>query len=154
MKEFFVNGNLIMVDDADAPLVESVKWHIGGAHPGYPGYVKGRIGGKLVSLHRVITQAPTGVHVDHINRNPLDNRRENLRFVSRSQNMANSRLHKNNKLGVRGVRLDKHGWYHTECKKNGIRYRKAFRDLETASTWVKEKLIELHGEYSSLDGCL
>ena len=41
-------------------------------------------------MHREIMEAKRGIIVDHINRNGLDNRKENLRFVSRSQNAMNS----------------------------------------------------------------
>jgi hypothetical protein len=40
-------------------------------------------------MHRMITRAPQGIQVDHINRNRLDNRRENLRFVTDSQQSIN-----------------------------------------------------------------
>lgn len=48
--------------------------------------------GKTVSIrmHRVVVGYYGGLDVDHINRDPLDNRRANLRIVTRSQNILNS----------------------------------------------------------------
>lgn len=40
-------------------------------------------------LHRLLAKAKNGIEVDHINRNPLDNREDNLRWVTHKQNSYN-----------------------------------------------------------------
>lgn len=58
---------------------------------------------KLILLHRYITDAPKGMLVDHINGNTLDNRRENLRICTKSENNWNrffESRNKSNKIGV------------------------------------------------------
>lgn len=61
-----------------------------------PFYLNRRTGYATVSLrpyfpvHRlVLSEVPAGYEVDHINRNKLDNRKENLRVVTKSQNTHN-----------------------------------------------------------------
>lgn len=44
-------------------------------------------------------------HIDHINRDKSDNRIKNLREVSRSCNIRNSKIRKDNKSGIKGVTL-------------------------------------------------
>jgi len=44
--------------------------------------------------------------IDHINRDASDNRIVNLRNVTRSQNMQNNGVQKNNTSGIRGVSFD------------------------------------------------
>jgi hypothetical protein len=51
-------------------------------------------------------QSPPDI-VDHKNRNPSDNRWENLRAATPSQNCANAGLRSNNSHGFQGVRLDR-----------------------------------------------
>jgi hypothetical protein len=58
---------------------------------------------KTIYLHRFITNAPPGYSVDHINRNPLDNRDENLRIVTHAENLQNQKVRVDNRTGYRGV---------------------------------------------------
>lgn len=56
-------------------------------------------------LHRLILNPPDDLYVDHINGNTLDNRKCNLRIVTHSQNLENSKGHKSkfNPSGYKGV---------------------------------------------------
>jgi hypothetical protein len=62
---------------------------------------------KRIPMHRFLLNAPDDMEVDHINGNGLDNRRCNLRLATRSENLANRRLFRNNKLGHKGIHYDK-----------------------------------------------
>ena len=60
--------------------------------PNKNGYIHINIGGKYYLTHRLIMLAFVGKsdqHVDHINRIKTDNRFENLRYCSRSENQLN-----------------------------------------------------------------
>lgn len=70
---------------------------------------------KNISLHHVVYKKPSkGMVIDHINRNKLDNRRENLREVSYSVNSANRKINRSNDSlfrypGIRQVKNRKTG---------------------------------------------
>jgi hypothetical protein len=77
------NGGATQIDDADLPLVQALRLR---RHPA--GYAQvARASGAL--LHRILMNPPAGLEVDHINRDRLDNRRCNLRVVTRSVNGHN-----------------------------------------------------------------
>lgn len=114
------------------------------------GYVRVWVGGRTLHAHRVIYaivygEMPDG-DIDHISRNRMDNRIENLRDVSRSENMHNSKKSKDNSSGFPGV-----GW-HTQAQKwvayIYIDYRKIhlgyFEDLEDAVHARKIAKIKYH----------
>lgn len=68
-----------------------------------------KINGKKVGLHRLAFFYVNGrwpIQIDHINGNGADNRWKNLREVSGNENNKNTRILKNNKSGVHGVK-----WY-------------------------------------------
>lgn len=80
-------GQNALISPEDADRVQPFKWYLNAS-----GYAARRIGYKqksMVYMHRLIMDAPAGYEVDHINGNKLDNRRENLRLVTRQQNMHN-----------------------------------------------------------------
>ena len=105
--------------------------------------------GRNISFHREITGAAEGQEVDHINRNTLDNCKNNLRFVTRSQNNMNQGLHGKNTSGHRGVHFNsyKKRWI-ARIKINNIRINiGTFLDYNLACNAYEEKAQELFGEY-------
>lgn len=84
-----VKGQVVLVDEIDYFIVSQYRWHIN--DKGYAVWRGIKDGKKqTVRMHRLITNAPDGMDVDHINRNRLDNRRQNLRVCSRKTNLSNS----------------------------------------------------------------
>lgn len=72
-------------DKADLPLLSKHSWNVT-----EKGYLITTIKYKQTRMHHLIMGKPAaGVEIDHINHNPKDNRRSNLRFVTRSQNHYN-----------------------------------------------------------------
>jgi hypothetical protein len=105
MKEItLTQGKTALIDDMDFGLVSAYKWHYSKSSKNY-GRAKSNLGkrGKSVMMHRFIMNAPIGLEVDHINGNPLDNRRSNLRLVTHEENQANMSLSVRNKVGYKGV---------------------------------------------------
>lgn len=88
-----------------------------------------------IYMHRLIMNAPSGADVDHIDRNGLNNCRDNLRLASRSANRANAKLYKNNKTGFRGVGISRGGKYTAFITRNKVStYLGTFQTPEMAST--------------------
>lgn len=59
-------------------------------------------------MHREIINPPTGMMVDYIDHDGLNNQKSNLRLCTKSQNMRNRRgAQKNSASGIRGVVLQK-----------------------------------------------
>jgi len=77
------------VDDEDFEYLNRWKWYCN--NTGYAGreHYMGSHKRKTILMHRLILQAQTGQEVDHINGDKLDNRKSNLRFVTRTQNLQN-----------------------------------------------------------------
>lgn len=107
-------GLFALVDDADFEWLNGWKWTATNGSSRSKriyAYRPIRIGGKHVSnimMHQQILDTPKGFDTDHKNRDGLDNRRENIRVVSRTQNNYNLGLKKNNTSGYRGISWSKH----------------------------------------------
>lgn len=117
------------------------------------GYKMGRLGPVGLKAHRVIYALHKGRwpegDVDHINGVRDDNRIENLREASRSQNLSNSRAHKiNDQSGYIGVRPFQNRWIATISHKNNPIHVGCFRCPTRAAIARDIKAIQLRGEFA------
>lgn len=96
------NGVCAYLDDADYDRSTDFHWH-----KTLNGYAAGSVVEqgvrKRVYLHRWLMNAQPGQLVDHIDGNKLNNRRSNLRLVTRSQNQANRRRNRTSRSRYKGV---------------------------------------------------
>jgi hypothetical protein len=103
-----------------------------------------------VLLHRLVVGARKGECVDHINGDPLDCRRANLRKCTLAENSMNrGRLSKNNTSGERGVHLQNGGWV-VSLRCRGKRYWRGTFTTFAEAVRVKRALeIDLYGEFGT-----
>jgi len=81
-------GKVAIVDDEDYEELSKYKWFFSS---GYARRGLARQNGRpaAILLHVAIMGKMVGLEIDHVNGDRLDNRRENLRHVTRSQNNQN-----------------------------------------------------------------
>ena len=138
-------GLVTLVSPQDFAILDNQRWCAGSSPPKF--YAMGAIHRQMVLLHRVITNAAKGQFVDHINRNKLDNRRENLRFVTRSQNSIN----RNHSSEFRGVFKTFNKWRASiGVNRSNIKLG-AFDTPEAAAAAYNEAAKRLHGEFAVLN---
>jgi len=100
------------VDDEDFDYLNQWKWYCN--NYGYAVRdirVTSKIK-KIILMHRVINKTPLEFETDHIDRNPLNNQKKNLRTVTSSQNKMNKGKRKDNTSGYKGITWNKkaHKW--------------------------------------------
>lgn len=102
MKEIpLIRGKFSIVDDEDYD--ELMQWKWGSLRRGNTCYARrttrGVLGNKqTIYMHTIVIRTPIGMDTDHINGNGLDNRRCNLRAVSRRGNMQNLHINKTSRF--------------------------------------------------------
>jgi AP2 domain/HNH endonuclease len=98
--QLMLDGCPVIIDEEDAPRVLAHTWHARRNPNQTYLYKTGSI-----FLHRFIMGIEKGDprFVDHKNMNTLDNRKENLRICTKTQNQGNIRKYRNNTSGFKGV---------------------------------------------------
>lgn len=121
-----INCRKVFVDDEDLPILSRYSWYIDGNN-----YAFTLVGGKALNMHRLL--CPLGEVVDHIDQNPLNNSKSNLRPATRSQNAINRGKTARNSAGYKGV------FFHKKTKKfkAAIRVNYTLYHLGTFSTAVE-----------------
>lgn len=135
----------ILVDDEDYEKVKDRVW----SHAGNNLYSK-RFTPNLPITVFTFAAPPEGYVVDHIDRDPHNNQRYNLRFATRSQNAMNQGIRSTNTSGYKGVR------FHRTTKKWRasimVNYKAISLGLyhtpeEAALVWNKAAL-KYHGDFA------
>lgn len=159
MKEIrLTQGKVALVDDADYAYLIGCKWYAinryGDVWHAYTP-VKHTITGKQTTLyiHRLIMIATPSQEIDHKNGNGLDNRRSNLRIVTRRQNQQNQRPQRNASSIYKGVSWDKStGKWIAIIKADGKQYNLGrFRDEIKAATVYDNAARYYFGEFAYLN---
>lgn len=93
-------------------------------------------------------EIPEGMEVDHIDNDSLNNKIENFRLATSSQNRANSKSKSNNKLGIKGVSQKGSRFRANIETSNGIKYIGTFNTSEEANDAYMSEAIKIHGEFA------
>ena len=142
------NGRQFLFDASDYEMISQYSWSVD--RLGYVLTGNGRLGSKL---HRMLMLPDKDQVVDHINGDPSDCRKSNLRIVSQGQNTCNQRLPKSSTTGYKGVCFDKRrqtylAHIHPENKYVFLGY---YASPEEAAIAYNEAAFKLFGEYARLN---
>lgn len=156
-KEIKLTRNMVaIVDDENFEWLNQWKWYAQKSGNTY--YAKRRETQgekKFIYMHRLIMRAKPGQEIDHANGNGWDNRIENMRFCTDSQNFQNSRKRKNCSSKYKGVHYANHAkkWRAMICapgvgKSSHIGCYSSERE---AAKSYNEKAKVLFGEFANLN---
>ena len=107
---------------------------------------------KLVYIINNPTEDIIAYDIDHIDCDRTNNKIENLRKATRSENMSNKKVHKNNKsTGIKYIYKTKWNTYRFSLVKNKINYYKNFKTLDEAIEYRDRVVLEKCGEFARLD---
>lgn len=150
-------GKVALVSDEDYEWLSAYSWHVSG---GYAVRTYRDQSGRdhKIRMHREIMERMgydlTGVaQVDHRNLDKLDNKRENLRPCSPSQNQANRLKLSTNTSGYRGVswHIKKRKWMASLYHNGKTEFLGYFDDPVDAAIAYNDRAKEVFGEYCRLN---
>lgn len=154
MKELRLsNGKNSTVDDKDFEFLSKFKWR---EADGYAARTSSKLETgvrRTILLHKLLMGEKLGYEVDHKNRNRLDNRRDNFRWASSSENKANVLKRSGASSQYKGVCWDlrKNCWRaHVGSRKNK-KHLGYFKDEVEAAKIYDKAAFDRWGEFAYLN---
>jgi len=140
-----------IVDAKDYYYLSQFQWYA--LHGKRTFYACRRKNGKTIKMHRLITNAPSHLVVDHIDHNGLNNRRSNLRLCTAAQNTRNAAPSTGATSKYKGVHWyrDAKKWV-AEIYLNRKKYHLGYftDEIEAAKAYDKKAKV-LHGQFACLN---
>ncbi len=102
-------GQVCKVDKDDIDIIQMYSFHATYNVTSSAYYATSRVNKSHTQLHNLLmNHIPDGeITVDHIDRDSLNNRRENLRLATQREQILNQKLRRDNTSNLRGVSYDK-----------------------------------------------
>jgi hypothetical protein len=123
------------------------------------GYICATVNKQKIYFHRLILNLNkyNKIFVDHRFHNTFDNRKNNLRKCTNTQNVRNSKIQKNNTSGVTGVYWDNNhqGWHsfiHVNKEKISLGVYKDFEDAVKVRKNAEDKYFKDFSYDNSMNG--
>lgn len=148
-------GEYAKVDDCDYRFLMNFNWQVHemrGVYYTKTSVVVQRSPKKMFwpSMHRMLTDFPVGMVVDHVNGNSLDNRRSNLRICTQAENTRNNKLGKNNTSGIKGIYRVVNKWKTLIGVDGKSVHGGTFECPLLAANKYRELARKYHGEFANL----
>lgn len=146
MIELKIKEHTVLIDDEDEARVCQWKWQVNNGYASRQHWNPELKKYQKMYMHRFIMGTPQGMDTDHINHNKLDNRKENLRVATRSENNFNSSPSKANTSGFKGVHWFKPAkLWRAYITIDGKRIELGYSKTKEGAIELRQKAEQLYG---------
>lgn len=147
----------VTIDAEDWGKVKKYRWYPHTERKTFYIIAKDYDNNIMLKLHRVILNLNNSeIQADHKNHDTADNRKENLRVCTASENLKNRGKQRNNTSGYKGVYWSKKNkkWISFINFNKKMKYLGSFDSIDKAAISYNIAAIEHHGEFAKLNNIM